>query len=311
MKKFLFYLALFSVIFVSTPNDNVLAEVNSTPYDQMQRDWGRFVFENYRVNTYPDLYRPFSSATEAYNNIKPTAYNTENQIQDNYGFYPSGQSVSIKGTPTETSETVTVYESETLTNNTDSEQKLLSNALQYTVSNATTITTTNSFDLGISTQTSFNVFFAKAKVTASAQYNFAHSDAQTTSTSIQYIIPSQSITVPAGHTVEVSVEMDLGQVTGELNINGQLTGTSPTFMLYDKGSSSYNPHGFEELGTFYVNTNGQYNPCNFSYLSPTTVSYIGGSAEFTSNYHTNTSLVVKDLTDQTTSKYLVENAIVN
>lgn len=70
---------------------------------------------------------------------------------------------------------------------------------------------------------------------------------------------------------------------------------------------SYVPDGFSGLGYLISDTN-QNSYDKFSVVSPNTVSYNGGKAQFTSSYYSNMTLRVKDITDGTTNLYQVKNA---
>lgn len=280
------------------------ASVNSNSYEQMQRDWGETVKELHPVNTYPDLYRPFDSTNEAYNAVHKYAYNDQSSVLNDQGFYPVSQTVTLDGDPVQTENNVSVSGSETLTNVNLATTNLLTNATKFTVSNGTTITTNNAFNLGVSSASTFEIPFAKNTTTVTASYNYGHTDAQSNNTSVEYDIPSQSIPVKPGHTVEVDYVMTLGKASGSLNINGQMTGTSPFFMQYEHGS--YVPSGFTGLGSLISDT-GRNNYKKFSVISPDTVSYTGGKAQYISNYYSNMSLRVQDLTSGETNLYQVNN----
>ena len=53
---------------------------------------------------------------------------------------------------------------------------------------------------------------------------------------------------------------------------------------------------------------GASNYNKFSVISPDTVSYTGGKAQYTSSYYSNMSLRVKDITSGETNFYKVNNA---
>lgn len=281
------------------------ASVNSEPYEQMQRDWGNTVKDLHQVNTFPNFYRPFESSDEAYNAVHKYAYDDQASISENKGFYPVSQNVTLAGDPVQTENDLSVSGTETLTNVNLDTLNLSTNATKFTVTNGTTITTSNAFNLGVSSASTFEIPFAKNTTTVTASYNYSHSDVQSETTTQEYDIPSQSIPVKPGHTVQVDYVMTLGQSSGSLNINGEMTGTSPYFMKYDGGS--YVPDGFSGLGYLTSDTN-QNSYDKFSVVSPNTVSYNGGKAQFTSSYYSNMTLRVKDITDGTTNLYQVKNA---
>lgn len=306
IKKNLLFILGTSFLFLLSSGSVAQASVNTEPYEQMQHDWGTAMYEYHHVNDYPDLYRPFNSENEAFNAVHKYAYDNEWSIPNNQGFYPIGQTVTLDGDPIETQDTVSIGGSETMTNtNLSQTVNLVSSATKYTVSNGTTITTTNGFNLGVSSASTFEIPFAKNTTTVTASYNYGHTDTQNDTTSVEYDIPSQSIPVKPGHTVKVDNVMTLGKATGTLNINGQMSGTSPFCMFYKDGS--YQPIALEPLGTLVVGSRMN----QFSELSPNVVSYIGGKAKYTVNYYSNEQLKVTDLTDNTVTFYQINNAIKN
>lgn len=301
-KKLLFILGI-SFLFLCSSIQVVQASVNTEPYLQMQHDWATAMYQYHHVNTYPDLYRPFNSENEAFNAVNKYAYDSEWSIPNNQGFYPVGQSVTLDGDPIETESTVSIGGSETMTNtNLSQTVNLLSSATKYTVSNGTSISTTKGFNLGISSASTFEIPFAKNTTTISFKFNYSHTDTQNNTTTVEYDIPSQSIPVKPGHTVQVENVMTLGKATGSLNINGQMSGTSPYCMVYKNGS--YQPIALESLGNLVVGTKMN----QFSALSSNTVSYVGGKAQYTANYYSNEQLKVTDITDGTVNFYQIKNS---
>lgn len=277
------------------------SRVNDQTYDSVKRAWSDTIFQN----SHPDKpiitdNVPFSTADSAYNNVSQFAYDSK---PSGNGFYPTGQTVTLDGDPNETSVTESVSGSETLTNNLNTPLNMQSNSVSYSVTNGTSITTTNAFDLGYSDTAKFNIFFVKDALTVKADYNFSHSGTQSDSKTITRTIPSQTIPVKPGHTVVVDYVMELGTATGNLNLNANLTGNSVYQLPKAINGNKYVNDDFENMGSLLQGYNDKN---SFSYVSPDTVAYTGGSATYNSSHYSNTQLRVYDKTSGETNLYALD-----
>lgn len=308
MKKLISFVTIVAVsgfiaFFVSAnPSLNVSASsrVNNQTYNSVKRAWSDTIFQNSQSGEIIADNIPFPTADEAYNNVSKFAYDSK---PSGNGFYITGQTATLDGDPNETNTTESVSGTETLTNSLSTPLTMQSNSVTYSVTNGTSITTTNAFDLGYSNTASFNIFFVKDNMTVKGDYNFSHSGTQTDSQTITRTLPSQSIPVKPGHTVVVDYVMSLGTATGNLNLNANLTGTSVSQLPKIMNANKYVDSDFTKMG---VLLQGCTDKNSFSYVSPDTVAYTGGSATYTSNQYSNTKLRVYDQTSGETKLYALD-----
>lgn len=311
MKKFSF-ITIGATCLLGLSNYSVVhASINEKPYDVMQQAWAKTVYEAESLipsnsdPMLPNIPIAFPNQQDAYKSIKPFALTTPPQ---NNGYYPSAQYVTLDGDPNETETTVSMAGAETLTNDLDTTTNLVSNGASYSTTNGTSVTTTNAFDLGISNSATFNIFFVKDKTTVSAKYDYSKANTVTNATTVTYNIPSQTIPVKPGHTVVVDYVMTLGKATGNLNINGQITGNSP-LRVPGNSNGKYTDREFTNVGDAVKRFSyAGYKSSPFTYVSPRTVNYVGGHATYTSSLYSNSQLRVYDQTTGETSFYAVKGA---
>lgn len=101
--------------------------------------------------------------------------------------------------------------------------------------------------------------------------------------------------------------MKVSKGTGNLNINGELSGTSVGYLTWSAPDQEFIPSKWMGLGEMldyfgYPVANG------FTKVSNNTVSHKGGSAQYTSTSYTDIQLQVKDLTDSTKTLYKLDNS---
>lgn len=311
---FVLFLSLF---IVSTPS---VSAVNATAYQQLKQDYAQGLYDLQPYDGYPakwdnTIMVSFNSVGLETAQYFTNYYAVDGQselIENSRGFYPISQSVSLKGTPTETQISETIGDTQTLTNTTDEVQTFSTIETDFTHTDSTTVSTANGFDLGISSEATFEIPFAKEKVTVSAKYDYSKTDTQTTSETIEYKIPSQEISVKPGHTVQVSTIMTLGSATGDLNINATLIGNSP-YCLFNGTLGPEVEEGIVDqitlplgsmLNLFYASFP------NFSRISTDKINYVGGSASYTSSHFSEATTQIIDLTENSVTHVPVTNLIV-
>lgn len=295
-------------------SQNVHATVNVSEFNTLTRQWtdacyllgtGTAQAIN-KGSVYPN--RLFTSQQEAYNQLSPYAYTDQSLLETQQGFAATGQSITLDGAPIITETTEVVSGSETLTNSTSSLLNMQSSSTQVTITNGATVNTTSSYNLGITDKLSFKIpALLDNETTLSFTYNLSNSNTQSQSTSESVTLPSQTIPVKPGHTVEVSYVMKLSKGSGNLNINGELSGTSVGYLTWFQPDDEYIPSAWVGLGKmldefYYPVANG------FTKVSDSTVSHKGGSAQYTTTYYTDMHLQVKDLNDNTTALYKLDNS---
>lgn len=113
-----------------------------------------------------------------------------------------------------------------LTNTTNQKQTLTSQAFDFSESNTVSATTTNSIGTSMSASATFNIpIIGSLNTTISTQYNFSKADTNSQSKTVTYKIPSQSITLEPGQTVEVRARLEKVKTAGNVRLIGDLTGT--------------------------------------------------------------------------------------
>lgn len=255
---------------------------------------------------YPN--RLFTSQDEAYNNLSSYAYTDPTLLDNQQGFAPTGQSITLNGAPIITESTEVVSGSETLTNNTSSLLNMLSSSTNVTTTNEATVSTTSAYNLGVTDKITFAIpAVVSNDLSLSFTYDLTNSNTQSTTTSESINLPSQSVPVKPGHSVEVNYVMKVSKGIGNLDINGELSGTSAAYLTWFGPDQEYIPSTWYKLGNMldifeYPVANG------FTKVSDSTVSHKGGSAQYSSTYYTDIQLQVKDLNDNTTSLYKLDNS---
>lgn len=113
-----------------------------------------------------------------------------------------------------------------LTNTTGQKQTLTSQAFDFAESNTVSSTTTNSIGTSVSASATFNIpIVGSLNTSISTQYNFSKADTKSESKTVTYKIPSQSITLEPGQTVEVRARLEKVKTSGTVRLIGDLTGT--------------------------------------------------------------------------------------
>ncbi|WP_413480681.1 ETX/MTX2 family pore-forming toxin [Carnobacterium maltaromaticum] len=294
-------------------NRTANADVNANEFKTLTRQWTDACYllgTGYvgKVVGSENPNRLFNSPEEAYAQLSSYAYSDPILLTTHQGFSATGQSITLDGEPLITESTEVVSGSETLTNNTSGLLNMQSNSTQLTTTNAVTVTTTSSYNLGVTDKVSFEIpAVLKDELSLSFTYNLSNSKAQTTTTSESITLPSQVIPVKSGHSVEVNYVMKVSKGTGNLNINGELSGTSVGYLTWSAPDQEFIPSKWMGLGEMldyfgYPVANG------FTKVSNNTVSHKGGSAQYTSTSYTDIQLQVKDLTDSTKTLYKLDNS---
>lgn len=122
-----------------------------------------------------------------------------------------------------------------LTNTTDQKQTLTSQAFDFAESNTISATTTNSIGASVSASATFNIpIVGSLNTTISTQYNFSKPDTKSESKTVTYKIPSQSITLEPGQTVEVRARLEKVKTAGKVRLIGDINGTESGYVNLQK-----------------------------------------------------------------------------
>lgn len=113
-----------------------------------------------------------------------------------------------------------------LTNTTKEKQTLTSQAFDFSESNTISSTTTHSIGTSVSASATFNIpIVGSLNTTISTQYNFSKAETNSQSKTVTYKIPSQSITLEPGQTVEVRARLEKVKTAGKVRLIGDLNGS--------------------------------------------------------------------------------------
>lgn len=140
----------------------------------------------------------------------------------------------VEGNPEEKTELIFTGNTR-LTNTTDQKQTLTSQAFDFAESNTISATTTNSIGTSVSASATFNIpIVGSLNTTISTQYNFSKADTKSESKTVTYKIPSQSITLEPGQTVEVRARLEKVKTAGKVRLIGDINGTESGYVNLQK-----------------------------------------------------------------------------
>lgn len=121
-----------------------------------------------------------------------------------------------------------------LTNDTGTDETLNTASFAYTQTDS--ISTTNSHTAGVEMTTTAEMKFplVSGSMSMTAKYEYNNSKEVTSSTTREWDVPSQSITVPAGRKYQVDWVLKTGVATGTVNLTREVTGNVP-YMCNENG----------------------------------------------------------------------------
>lgn len=129
-----------------------------------------------------------------------------------------------------------------ISNTTNEKQTLTSQAFDFSETNTITSATTNAVGASVSASATFNVpVVGSLNTTVSTQYNFSDTETKSNSKTVTYKIPSQTITLNPGETVEVRARLEKVKSSGKVKLTGDLTGIERGYIslnkIYIKGNN--------------------------------------------------------------------------
>ncbi|MDT3498481.1 ETX/MTX2 family pore-forming toxin [Bacillus toyonensis] len=183
----------------------------------------------------------------------------------------------------------TMYIGRAILNNPSNKERTLSTAeFSKTIENSVTNSTTNGFNLGVSTSASFGIpLIGQTSVELSTEYNFSNTAAKTKTESYTYTAPKQEIVVPAYSSVEVIVQLDMVKVSGNVKLLSHVDGS--VSWQYDKNKPN-NLRGFPLR--YFVRDSGTY-VSNIK-AHPQKGAYLIGTGNYSAEYGTEFTVTVKD-----------------
>ncbi|MED2985419.1 ETX/MTX2 family pore-forming toxin [Bacillus thuringiensis] len=233
-----------------------------------------------------DWREPFQKTYKSAKLRDPNRYFSNEAKIDLWGVYQS--SVEADGSPTITNSKSLFVGRTILTNHTNQAQTLTTNEFSKSFGNSVTNSTTNGFNLGVSTSASFGIpLIGETGIEISTEYNFSNTAEKTKTESYMYTASPQNILVPANSSVEVIVNLNTAKLNGNVkllsHVNGQLMwNTSKTGQ---KISTSFK--GFLEKAARpnEIASNVKAHPRNGAYLI--------GKGKYSAEYGTEFSVTVR------------------
>lgn len=124
-----------------------------------------------------------------------------------------------------------------LTNNSSTEQTLVTQSFSETVQDTVTTITTHAVGTSINASANFQVpFVGSTGVALTSTYNFSVASNNSNSRSVTHTVQPQKVVVPANSSVEVIVMLNKAKITGNVALQGELIGSesgSMTFQGYN------------------------------------------------------------------------------
>lgn len=134
-----------------------------------------------------------------------------------------------------------------LTNTTNEKVTLTSQAFDFAETNTVTSATTNSIGTSVSASASFNVpVVGSLNTTVSTQYNFSDTETKSDSKTVTYKVPSQTITLNPGQTVEVRARLEKVKTSGKVKLVGNLTATERGYVSLTRLMGSGHHYSWKE-----------------------------------------------------------------
>ncbi|MGF9815404.1 ETX/MTX2 family pore-forming toxin [Bacillus toyonensis] len=170
-----------------------------------------------------DWREPFQKTYKAAKLRDPNRFYSNEANIDLYSVIQS--SVEADGSPTITNSKSLFVGRTTLTNRTNRDQTLTTNEFSKTFENSVTNSTTNGFNLGVSTSASFGIpLIGETSVEISTEYNFSNTAENTKTESYTYTASPQNIIVPANSSVEVIVNLNTAKLNGNVKLLSHVDG---------------------------------------------------------------------------------------
>jgi len=101
-------------------------------------------------------------------------------------------------------------------------EDMFMNSLSFSRALANTVTTTNTYGFKVGAEASGKIglpLVAEGSIKLSAEFNFARQNTDTTTDTITYVVPSQSVKVPAGGTAKVTASLKMVKTTGKVKLS--------------------------------------------------------------------------------------------
>ncbi|MBF7150830.1 ETX/MTX2 family pore-forming toxin [Bacillus toyonensis] len=233
-----------------------------------------------------DWREPFQKTYKAAKLRDPNRYFSNEAKIDLFGVYQS--SVEADGSPTITNSKSLFVGRTILTNHTNQDQTLTTDSFSKTFENSVSNSTTNGFNLGVSTSASFGIpLIGETSIEISTEYNFSNTAEKIKTESYTYTASPQNILVPAHSAVEVIVNLNTTKISGNVkllsHVNGQLTWNTST--VGQKLSTSFKGFLENHARPNEIASNVKAHPSQGAYLI--------GKGKYSAEYGTEFSVTVR------------------
>lgn len=161
--------------------------------------------------------------------------------------YPKSSDFQLQNTRvTKIGDTQVDYQGDTvyigravLTNNSSTEQKLVTQSFSETVLDSVTTITTQAVGTSVNASCDFQVpFLGSTGIALTSTYNFSVASNKTNTRSVTHTVQPQSVVVPPNSSVEVVVTLNKAKVTGNVALQGELVGSESGTMSF-QGYNNY------------------------------------------------------------------------
>ncbi|MEW9576055.1 ETX/MTX2 family pore-forming toxin [Bacillus toyonensis] len=232
-----------------------------------------------------DWREPFQKTYKAAKLRDPNRFFSNEATLDLSSIYQS--SVEADGSPTITNSKSLFVGRTTLTNHTDRDQTLTTDSFSKTFENSVSNSTTNGFNLGVSTSASFGIpLIGETSIEISTEYNFSNTAEKTKTESYTYTASPQNIVVPANSSVEVIVNLNTAKISGNVKLLSHVDGqVSYRNYKYNKLSTSFGGFLKHSVRPNEIASNLKVHPDKGAYLI--------GKGKYSAEYGTEFSVTVR------------------
>ncbi|PHE88784.1 sulfurtransferase [Bacillus toyonensis] len=233
-----------------------------------------------------DWREPFQKTYKAAKLRDPNRFFSNEATLDLSSIYQS--SVEADGSPTITNSKSLFVGRTTLTNRTNRDQTLTTDSFSKTFGNSVSNSTTNGFNLGVSTSASFGIpLIGETSIEISTEYNFSNTAEKTKTESYTYTASPQNIVVPANSSVEVIVNLNTAKISGNVKLLSHVDGqVSYRNNKYNKISTSFGGFLKHSVRPNEIASNVKVHPTSKG-------AYLIGKGKYSAEYGTEFSVTVR------------------
>ncbi|MDF9507752.1 ETX/MTX2 family pore-forming toxin [Bacillus cereus] len=189
-----------------------------------------------------------------------------------------------------------------LANETNVDQELKTIQFEKTLTESATATTTHSVGVGMEESVKFDFFIGEGSAKFTVNYNFTNTSSDTTTESIKYTLPSQTIKVPANAKYQVQCILETQKAKANVQLNLDILGnakyaynnTAPYTPLYESGANMVKLLNDQNPGPVVSWLDKEWEKWEYNNGK---ARYKNGKGTVSADYGTRMYLVVKDVTN--------------